>query len=93
MNQANKNYIFILKPTVIQLNKNIVVTANRSRNDVFNVVASVSVMEKGQLDRRLPRSTPEGLIETSGVWMQKTNHGGGSPFIRGLVGNQGINTG
>ncbi len=88
-NESGEQELHIyLKPTVIQLNKNIVVTANRSRNDVFNVVASVSVMEKGQLDRRLPRSTPEGLIETSGVWMQKTNHGGGSPFIRGLVGNQ-----
>ena len=27
-------------------------------------------------------------MDTPGVWVQKTNHGGGSPFIRGLVGNQ-----
>ncbi len=34
------------------------------------------------------RSTPEMLTGTPGIWMQKTNHGGGSPFIRGLTGNQ-----
>ncbi|MEL6257245.1 MAG: TonB-dependent receptor, partial [Bacteroidota bacterium] len=35
-----------------------------------------------------PRSLPEALIGTNGVWVQKTNHGGGSPFVRGLTGNQ-----
>ena len=25
---------------------------------------------------------------TTGVFVQKTNHGGGSPFIRGVTGNQ-----
>ena len=30
----------------------------------------------------------EALIGVPGVWMQKTNHGGGSPFVRGLTGNQ-----
>jgi iron complex outermembrane receptor protein/hemoglobin/transferrin/lactoferrin receptor protein len=28
------------------------------------------------------------LIGLTGVWMQKTSHAGGSPFIRGLTGNQ-----
>ncbi len=35
-----------------------------------------------------PRTTPESLQGMSGVFVQKTNHGGGSPFIRGLTGNQ-----
>ena len=34
------------------------------------------------------RTLPEALIGTSGVFIQKTNHGGGSAFIRGLTGNQ-----
>jgi outer membrane cobalamin receptor len=34
------------------------------------------------------RSTPEALQGTSGVFVQKTNHGGGSPMLRGLMGNQ-----
>ena len=28
------------------------------------------------------------LFGTNGVWMQQTNNGGGSPFVRGLTGNQ-----
>ena len=34
------------------------------------------------------RTTPEALMGSSGVFVQKTNHGGGSAFIRGLTGNQ-----
>ena len=34
------------------------------------------------------RSAPEALQLTPGVFVQKTNHGGGSPIIRGLTGNQ-----
>ena len=34
------------------------------------------------------RTTPEALMGCSGVFVQKTNHGGGSAFIRGLTGNQ-----
>jgi hypothetical protein len=32
------------------------------------------------------RSLPEALMGSSGVFIQKTNHGGGSAFIRGLTG-------
>jgi len=34
------------------------------------------------------RTLPEALMGASGVFIQKTNHGGGSAFIRGLTGNQ-----
>ena len=34
------------------------------------------------------RTTPEALMGKSGVFVQKTNHGGGSAFLRGLTGNQ-----
>jgi len=34
------------------------------------------------------RTTPEALMVVGGVFIQKTNHGGGSAFIRGLTGNQ-----
>ena len=34
------------------------------------------------------RTSPEALSGTTGVFVQKTNHGGGSPFVRGLTGNQ-----
>ncbi|MCK5704972.1 MAG: TonB-dependent receptor plug domain-containing protein, partial [Cyclobacteriaceae bacterium] len=35
-----------------------------------------------------PMSMPEALSYVPGVWMQKTNHGGGSAFVRGLTGYQ-----
>ena len=34
------------------------------------------------------RTTPEALQCATGVFIQKTNHGGGSPIVRGLTGNQ-----
>lgn len=34
------------------------------------------------------RTTPEWLMHQTGVMVQKTNHGGGSPTLRGLQGNQ-----
>lgn len=34
------------------------------------------------------RTTPEALMGSSGIFVQKTNHGGGSAFVRGLTGNQ-----
>lgn len=49
---------------------------------------SVSVIDAEELAERAPRTTPEALWETPGVFVQATNRGGGSPFIRGLVGPQ-----
>lgn len=34
------------------------------------------------------RTTPELLLNQTGIMVQKTNHGGGSPTLRGLQGNQ-----
>lgn len=43
-----------------------------------------------ELERRQPRSTPEALLTTPGVSIQKTNHAGGSPIIRGLTGQKTV---
>ncbi|WP_051360201.1 TonB-dependent receptor [Adhaeribacter aquaticus] len=77
-----------LKPTFLQLNKAVVITAQRYETNQFNRPEAISVITQKELDQRAPRSTPEALMGTTGVWMQKTNHGGGSPFIRGLTGQQ-----
>ena len=37
-----------------------------------------------------PRTTPEALQGMTGVWVQQTNHGSGSPIIRGLIGYQTV---
>lgn len=77
-----------LKPTLIQLNKIVVVTAQRYETSQFNRPEAISVLTQRELMQQAPRSTPEALMGTTGIWLQKTNHGGGSPFIRGLTGQQ-----
>jgi outer membrane receptor protein involved in Fe transport len=49
---------------------------------VISSIKNQQIIEKGA------RTTPEALMGVSGVFIQKTNHGGGSAFIRGLTGNQ-----
>ena len=77
-----------LKPSVIVLNNNITVTARRLERNQFDVAEPVTVLNMAELSQTSPRSTPEALMGTTGIWVQKTNHGGGSPVIRGLMGNQ-----
>lgn len=66
----------------------IVVTASREKTNRFMTPEAVDLIDKKQLQRFQSRSTPEILLQTPGVFVQKTNHGGGSPFVRGLTGNQ-----
>ena len=65
-----------------------VVTAQRKESQPLLVPYSVQKINRQQLDDFNPRTTPEALMMVNGVFVQKTNHGGGSPFVRGLTGNQ-----
>ncbi len=62
-------------PQPLLLNDHVVVTAQRQDADTFVVPGAVSVVTRRDLEERLPRSTPEALMETAGVFVQKTNHG------------------
>ncbi len=66
----------------------VVVTAERQGSNPFESVEAISILKAPDLAANVSRSTAEALIGLPGVWMQKTNHGGGSPFVRGLTGNQ-----
>ena len=62
-----------------------------SRNIKITEIANpfiVSSIAAKQIQQNGARTTPEALMGVSGVFLQKTNHGGGSAFIRGLTGNQ-----
>ena len=62
-----------------------------SRNIKIAEIANpfiVSSIAAKQIQQNGARTTPEALMGVSGVFLQKTNHGGGSAFIRGLTGNQ-----
>ena len=47
-----------------------------------------SEVTEEELSRRPARSTPEALLEEEGIFLQRTNHAGGAPIIRGLLGHQ-----
>ncbi len=49
---------------------------------------SVSLLAEEELKNQPYISLPDVISSMPGIWMQKTNHGGGSPFIRGLTGYQ-----
>ena len=86
--EKSEKFKIMLRPVSVQLNKSVVVTASRNKLLSFQTPDAVSVVTRQELKNSSPRSMAEALIGATGVWMQKTNHGGGSPFVRGLTGNQ-----
>ncbi len=76
-----------VKMTVF-LDDPVVVVAQRVDNVAFYRPEAISLLNNRDLKLLSPMSLPDALSVIPGVWMQKTNHGGGSPFIRGLTGYQ-----
>lgn len=71
------------------INLDSIVIKSRLFDKAKNMVPySLVVKNETTLSYENNRTTPEALMGTSGVFIQKTNHGGGSAFIRGLTGNQ-----
>jgi TonB-dependent heme/hemoglobin receptor len=65
-----------------------VVTATRVEREVFNTPQAVTVLDDLAVEQANAGTTPDILSGAEGVLIQKTNTGGGSPFIRGLTGKQ-----
>lgn len=66
----------------------IVVSAYRDNTPASKTLEATSTLKTGDIQRNQLRTSPEALVIMPGVFVQKTNHGGGSPFVRGLAGNQ-----
>ena len=64
------------------------VTAVRHEQHKIDSPRAVTIITAEDIRERNYRSVPEALMEAAGVWVQHTNYGGGSPIIRGMVGNQ-----
>lgn len=73
--------------TVISIQE-VIITSQRVPQKEAVIPYSVTSIGRKEMDNFNSRTTPEALMSTNGVFVQKTNHGGGSPFIRGLTGNQ-----
>ena len=78
----------VVGQTITDTLETIVVTTERQPTTPFESPDAITVLNHNRLSSNVSRSTAEALISLPGVWMQKTNHGGGSPFVRGLTGNQ-----
>ena len=77
-----------LQPTVMQLNQQTITTLQRTETPDFVRPEVTTVLTTRDLRQRASRTIPEALFGATGVFLQKTNHGGGSPFVRGLTGQQ-----
>ncbi len=56
--------------------------------EVAQKSAYTSFTLKNPINLSFHRTVPEALSEIPGIQVQKTNHGGGSPYLRGMTGNQ-----
>ncbi len=82
-NNINKNDTIITKEI-----GEVVITATRYPSQQLDIPEPVRLLDDLSMRKFQSRTSPEALSLTPGVFVQKTNHGGGSPFVRGLTGNQ-----
>ena len=66
----------------------VIVSAARSERVATQSDIAVTVVTAEELRATGQRSLPRMLGEAAGVWIQETNLGGGSAFLRGVTGNQ-----
>lgn len=71
-------------PTLPEL----VVSATRYPRDLRLTPRSLTVIDRDEIARAGRDQLPDVVAGTPGVLVQKTNPGGGSPFLRGLTGKQ-----
>ncbi len=81
------NYLINEDSVPLKLNE-VTVVAQKIKTKNLIVPYSVSAVQQTEFINYQYRTTPEALMATNGIFVQKTNHGGGSPFIRGVTGNQ-----
>ncbi len=66
----------------------VVVTATRTEHKAIDLAQHVNSIRAPDLIERASKTSAEALREEPGLFVQKTNHGGGSAIIRGLSSNQ-----
>jgi hemoglobin/transferrin/lactoferrin receptor protein len=66
----------------------VVITAFRTQTNIFKTPEAITIITNKHTTQLSARTTPELLFNQNGTFVQKTNHGGGSPILRGLMGNQ-----
>src|SRR4030042_4148261 len=72
----------------ILLMEGVIVSATRTSHLADDVSRSVNWVPETRISERNPRSTAEALREETGIFIKKTEHGGGSAILRGMGSNQ-----
>ena len=62
--------------------------AAKRRIQLTHCLGGVCIITADDIRHRNYRSVPQAVADVPGVYVQETNDGGGSPIIRGLIGNQ-----
>ncbi len=65
-----------------------ITVGTRQHEEAFRSPRSYNLLNRKRLEEKRPRSVPEALQEEAGIFVQKTNHGGGAPILRGTIGPQ-----
>lgn len=65
----------------------IVVSATRLSDTVERSPQSAIVIDKEQIASKSPSRPIDALRDEPGLWLQQTGNGGGTPIIRGMMGN------
>ncbi|OGV40762.1 MAG: hypothetical protein A2X46_04205 [Lentisphaerae bacterium GWF2_57_35] len=66
----------------------IVVTATRTGENPEEIPQSVVNVTAEDIRKRQPSQPVDAIRDEPGIWVQKTGSGGGTPIVRGLMGNQ-----
>lgn len=82
------SFLIRLRPTTYTFNEDVVLTAQRTQQDPLKSAQSLTLIDQQAMFELGSRTLPEVMMGATGIWVQKTNHGGGSPFVRGLTGHQ-----
>jgi outer membrane cobalamin receptor len=72
----------------LEMKQLVLLQAQRMKSSIFEINGAVNVLGRKELMAPLARTLPEAMMGQTGLYVQRTNLGGGSVFMRGLTGNQ-----
>lgn len=83
---GNNQNVNISDQDSIWYTEEIIITATRTEQEVFNIPRSAIIVDVNQLKFQSVTRMPDALMELPEISVQRTTLGGGSPILRGLVG-------
>lgn len=85
--QIEQENFTIALERVSYTSEEVIVEGHRFGNDRAQIAQATSEVSEKQIEFQQPRTTAE-VLESGGVFVQRSQYGGGSPMIRGFTANQ-----